>query len=96
MSAQALVASSVYPIIRSGSIATLDAVTTPITYDTPFPSGSIPLVFLQNAEGATWPDVPLTTQSLSNTGFVIVQSGTTTEIISVSYLAVWVPSTPPP
>jgi len=100
MSAQSLVASSVYPIIRSGSINTPASQVTNITFDVPYPSGATPLVYVQNNEGSVFPTIFFTIQGTSNTGFSIVQTVispiTTYQVVTVNWLAVWIPGTPPP
>ncbi len=100
MSAQALVTSSVYPIIKSGVVNSNVAQVTNVTFETPFPSGALPLIFIQNTEGSVWPSIIFTTQSLTNTGFQAIQQffspALTYQEVQFSYLAVWIPVTPPP
>ena len=100
MSAQALLASSQYPIIRTGIITTNASQVTNVTFYIPFPSGSLPLIFLQNTEGAVWQSIIFTTQGLSNTGFSIVQNNLINagvyEEVGLAWVAIWIPSTPPP
>jgi hypothetical protein len=97
MSAQSLVTSSVYPIIRSGSVNTPASQVTNITFDVPYPSGVTPLVYVQNNEGAVWPTIFFTVQGTSNTGFSIVQTFVSPIVayqsVTVNWLAVWIPGT---
>jgi hypothetical protein len=97
MSAQALVASPVFPLIKTSVFECQANTSNNITFVTPFPLGALPLVFIQNTDGGQWPNVIFSTQNLSNTGFTLVQSGTgSPAAVLLSYLAVWCPTTPPP
>ena len=100
MSAQSLIASSQYPNIKTGIIVTNVSQVTNVTFNTPFPVGSLPLIFLQNAEGAVWQNIIFTTQGLTNTGFQIVQNNLenagTYEEVGLSWIAIWIAATPPP
>lgn len=100
MSAQSLVASSVYPLIKTGLLTTVANQSTNVTFITPFPVGSLPLIFIQNTEGAVQPTIFFTVQNLTNTGFTIIQTFVSPIVgyqnVAVSYLAVWDPVTPPP
>lgn len=97
MSASSLINSSYYPFIQTGIIITDAAQATNVIFKTPFPSGSLPLVFIQNTEGTIWPNIMFSTQNLSNTGFTIIQTGSSApEEVLISYLAIWIAITPPP
>jgi hypothetical protein len=101
MSANTLLNLPTNATIQTGSAVTVStSVNTNITFGTPFPSGSLPLVFVQNAQGTDWPQIIFTVQNLSNTGFTVIQNNLadpgTNEVVGISWLAVWVPITPPP
>jgi hypothetical protein len=93
MSAQALVASSQYPIIEIGGFNTTATASGSISFKQPFPTGTVPAISLQNVSGATWDEITLAC-TVSNTGFTWVQNGTASpEIFSVNYIAILVPNT---
>lgn len=97
MSASSLKNSSNYPFIQTEIITTNAVQATNVTFKTPFPTGSLPIVFIQNTEGTVWPNIIFSTQNLSNTGFTIIQTGSNAfEEVLISYLAIWIPTTPPP
>jgi hypothetical protein len=95
MSAQSLVASSQYPIIETGGFVTTATASGAISFRTPFPTGTVPALSLQNASGALWDQITIAA-TVTNTGFTWTQSGAgTAEIFAVSYIAILVPNTTP-
>jgi len=100
MSANTLLNLPTTATIQSGIITTSASASTNIVFGTPFPSGSLPLIFIQNTQGTTWPQIIFSVQNLSNTGFTIIQTNLeslgTNEAVLVSWLAVLVPATPTP
>lgn len=98
MSAHTLLNLPTNATIQTGLVTLNVALTTNVIYGTPFPSGSLPLVFIQNSEGNVWPSFNFSVQNLSNTGFTIVQTNLASagvyEAVGVSWIAIWVPITP--
>lgn len=97
MSAQSLVASSQYPIIETGSFS---ETTGTITFSKAFPTGTVPAVFLQNAEGGAYDQVVFQTGVISNTSFAYLKFDTVTganitTAIDCNYLAILIPNTTP-
>ena len=100
MSAHTLLNLPTNAIIQTGLITTNNALTTNVVFGTPFPSGALPLVFIQNTEGGVNPTIFFTTQNLGSTGFTIVQTYvspiTTYQSVGVSWVAIAIPNTPIP
>lgn len=97
MSAQALIATSNYPLMESGFFNTTATATGTVTFRVPFPTGVVPVVILQNTSGTTWDEINLGCFQANNANFTWTQNGTPSpEIFGVTYLAVWIPATPSP
>jgi len=97
MSAQALVTTSNYPVIETGFFNTTATATGTVTFRVPFPTGVVPVVILQNTSGTTWDEINLGCFQANNANFTWTQTGTpSAEIFGVSYVAIWINSTPPP
>jgi hypothetical protein len=100
MSAHTLLNLPTTATIQTGIVTTDADQVTNVTFGTSFPSGSYPLIFLQNTEGPVWPTIFFTIQSISNTGFQIVQTytapATNYQTVTVAWSAILVPATPVP
>jgi len=91
MSAQALLSLPNNAIIQTGVIS---ETTGTITFNTPFPNA--PLVFVQNAQGATYDQVVLVIGTTSTTGFTYGKFDTAsqtavTSAITCFYVAIGFP-----
>jgi len=89
---QTMLSTAFNNIIKTGSVTINGNQPSVVTFSTPFPVGVVPIVTVQNNQGALLNTIILITGNVSNTQFDVWESGAGSPIVmSINYIAIGLP-----